>query len=420
MQAPSVHGNSGRLMRKTPFPIHKIKKTNPISEFIFAGNMQVSSPKRFRKANAVFFFISGFGYSSWTSRIPGIKESLKLSDAHFGTLLFMMPVGLILTMPLTGKLLDHYKSRTILLIGTLLYNLVLPCLGFSRYTWVLGIVLFFFGSSRNLMNLSVNAQAIGVQSLYSRSIMSSFHAIWSMAGFAGAAFGYLMVTLNVIPAWHLLGVSLALTTLTLFYYGDTLNQQPDHSHKRSIFSLPPRGMLLFSFICFTSMACENTMYDWSGIYIRQVLHGSKAVATIAFVIYMVAMTTGRFFGDRMADRFGIQRVLATSGILITAGFTVTVLSPYIPLTLVGYLLTGFGVSCVVPFVFSLAGKMPMSNPGAALASISSLGYLGFLLVPPMIGYVAQASSLRVSFAVIAPMGLLMVQLSSRIKPEAAV
>jgi MFS family permease len=370
---------------------------------------------RLRRANAVYFFISGFGYSSWTSRIPGIKESLKLNDAHFGTLLFMMPVGLLITMPFTGKLLDHYKSRTIMLIGAMLYNLVLACLGFSRFTWVLGIVLFFFGSSRNLMNLSVNAQAIGVQALYTRSIMSSFHAVWSMAGFAGAALGYLMVTLNVIPAWHLLGVSLVLSAFTLYFYKDALDQQPDHNHKRSIFSLPPKGMIVFSLICFTSMACENTMYDWSGVYIRQVLHGSKAVATVAFVVYMVAMTTGRLIGDRMADRFGIQRVLASSGLLITTGFLITVLSNSIPLTFVGYLLTGFGVSCVVPFIFSLAGKIPMSNPGAALASISSLGYLGFLLVPPMIGFVAQASSLRVSFAIIAVMGILMVRLSTRIR-----
>jgi MFS family permease len=377
--------------------------------------MKEISLKRLRRANAVYFFISGFGYSSWTSRIPGIKESLKLNDAHFGTLLFMMPVGLLITMPFTGKFLDHYKSRTIMLIGALMYNGVLACIGFSSYTWVLGITLFFFGSSRNLMNLSINAQAIGVQALYTRSIMSSFHAVWSMAGFAGAAFGYLMVTLNIIPGWHLLGVSLLLTSLTLYYYRDALDQLPDHSVKRSIFTLPPKGMLIFSLICFASMACENTMYDWSGIYIRQVLHGTKAVATIAFVIYMVAMTTGRFMGDRMADRFGIRRVLAASGLLITAGFAIVVSSPFIPLTLIGYLLTGFGVSCVVPFVFSLAGKIPMSNPGAALASISSLGYLGFLLVPPMIGYVAQATSLRVSFAIIALMGILMIRLSSRIQ-----
>ena len=341
--------------------------------------MQETSLTRLRRANAVYFFISGFGYSSWTSRIPGIKESLKLNDAHFGTLLFMMPVGLILTMPFTGKLLDHFKSRTIMLIGAIVYNAVLACIGFCGYTWLLGIALFFFGSSRNMMNLSMNAQAIGVQALYNRSIMSSFHAVWSMAGFAGAAFGYLMVTLNIMPAWHLLGVSLLLTALTLYYYKDALDQRPDHSVKRSIFTLPPKSMLVFSLICFTSMACENTMYDWSGIYIRQVLHGSKAIATIAFVVYMVAMTSGRLAGDRMADRFGIQRILAASGILIFSGFAITVLSPYIPLTLVGYLLTGFGVSCVVPFVFSLAGKIPMSNPGAALASISSLGYLGFFL-----------------------------------------
>ncbi len=370
---------------------------------------------RLRRANAVYFFISGFGYSSWTSRIPVIKESLKLNDAHFGTLLFMMPVGLIITMPFTGKLLDHFKSRTIMLCGAMIYNVVLICLGFSPFAWVLAIVLFFFGASRNLMNLSMNAQAISVQALYQRSIMSSFHAVWSLAGFAGAAIGYLMVTTNVIPGWHLLGVSLLLSSLSLYFYRDTLDQVPDHKNKRPLFSLPPRGMLVFSLICFGSMACENTMYDWSGIFVKQVLHGSNGLATIAFVIYMVAMTTGRMLGDRLADRFGIQFVIRTSGILIFCGLITTVISPFIPLTMVAYLLTGFGVSCVVPFVFSLAGKIPMSNPGAALASISSIGYLGFLLVPPMIGYVAQSSSLRVSFAIIATTGLLIVYLSRKIK-----
>jgi len=376
------------------------------------------SPARLRRAIAVYFFISGFGYSSWTSRIPVVKETLKLNDAHFGTLLFMMPVGLIITMPFTGKLLDHFKSRVIMLYGALIYFVVLIFLGFSPYAWMLAIVLFFFGASRNLMNLSMNAQAIGVQARYTRSIMSSFHAVWSLAGFAGAAVGYVMVATHIIPGWHLLGVSLLLSALTLYYYRDTLDEMPDKNNRRPIFSLPPKGMLIFSLICFASMACENTMYDWSGIYIKQVMHGSNGLATIAFVIYMVAMTTGRIFGDRIADKFGIKFVLRGSGILIFFGLLITVLSPFIPLTLFGYLLTGFGVSCVVPFIFSLAGKIPMSNPGPALASISSIGYLGFLLVPPMIGYVAQSTSLRVSFAIIATMGLLIIVLSRKINVPA--
>ncbi|MDP4211400.1 MAG: MFS transporter [Bacteroidota bacterium] len=369
---------------------------------------------RLRRANAVYFFISGFGYSSWTSRIPVVKESLKLNDAHFGTLLFMLPVGLLVTMPFTGKLLDHFKSRTIMLWGAMIYNVVLACLGFSPFAWILAIVLFFFGASRNLMNLSMNAQAIGVQALYQRSIMSSFHAVWSLAGFAGAAMGYVMVATHVIPGWHLLGVSLLLSGLSVYYYRDTLDQKPDHKNRRPIFSLPPKGMLVFSLIYFASMACENTMYDWSGVYVKQVLHGSNGMATIAFALYMVAMTTGRIFGDRVADKFGIRFVLRGSGILILTGLLITVVSPLIGLTLIGYLFTGFGVSCVVPFIFSLAGKIPMSNPGAALASISSIGYLGFLLVPPMIGYVAQSSSLRVSFAIISTMGILIIVLSRKI------
>ncbi len=376
--------------------------------------MDPVSPARLRRASFVYFFLSGFGYSSWTSRIPYVKESLHLDDAHFGTLLFLMPVGLIMTMPFTGKLLDHFPSRKIMLIGAIAYNVVLAALGFCTIGWVLGIALFFFGSSRNLMNLAMNAQAIGVQSKYSRSIMSSFHAVWSLAGFAGAAFGYLMVVNHILPGPHLLGVALAITAMTLYFYKDTLDEKPLPATKKPLFSLPPKNMLVFSLICFGSMACENTMYDWSGIYIRQVLKESSASATIAFVLYMVAMTSGRLIGDRVADKYGIKKVLLGSGVLIFSGMTITVASPFLPLTLIGYILTGLGVSCVVPFVFGLAGKIPMANPGAALASVSSIGYLGFLLIPPMIGYVSQVSSLRVSFGIISLMGLFIILLSRRI------
>jgi len=293
----------------------------------------------------------------------------------------------------------------------------LACLGFSRYTWVLGIILFFFGSSRNLMNLSMNAQAIGVQALYSRSIMSSFHAVWSMAGFAGAAFGYLMVTLNILPAWHLLGVSLLLSALTLFYYEDTLNQKPDHNHKKSLFSLPPKGMLVFSLICFTSMACENTMYDWSALYFQKEVNPDKTIATAAFVIYLVAMTTGRFVGDKLVTRAGIKTVLKFSGIFIFCGLMTAVFLPYTVTAALGFVLVGFGVSCIVPMIFSLAGKSKNMSSSSALASISTVGYLGFVLVPPFVGYIAQNASLRWSFGIIALLGGLIVYLVSKLQTD---
>ncbi|HZG23527.1 MAG TPA: MFS transporter, partial [Chitinophagaceae bacterium] len=156
--------------------------------------LRITSPRQARIAITVFFFISGFGYSSWASRIPSIKQQLNLNEAQLGAILFALPVGLLFTMPITGRLLTLYNSRKIMLAGAILFNLVLMLPGFSNSIWQLVFILVCFGGTRNLLNLSMNALSVEVQNMYNKSIIASFHGIWSLAGFAGAGVGYLMVT----------------------------------------------------------------------------------------------------------------------------------------------------------------------------------------------------------------------------------
>lgn len=359
------------------------------------------SPRDLRIGCAIFFFISGFGYSSWASRIPTIQQQLHLNEAQLGTLLFALPIGLMLTMPVTGKLLSHYTSRSILLFGALLFNVVLFCLGLATAAWQFAIILFAFGSARNLLNLSVNAQSVGVQSLYTKSVITTFHGIWSLAGFAGAAVGFFMVKLGVDLVYHLGGISILLCAASLYFYSYTFYQKPKATERMPFLILPDRHMLKFAIISFACMACENTMYDWSAIYFDKAVHANAATATAGFVIYMVAMTTGRFAGDKLVLRTGIKPLLNYSGWLILTGLLLAVLLPY-PLTAgFGFIMVGLGVSCIVPLVFSIAGKSATLSSGAAIASISTIGYFGFLLVPPFVGYIAQAAGIRWSFAVIA-------------------
>ena len=145
-----------------------------------------NTPKGYRVANTVFFFVSGFGYSSWASRIPDIKNQLNLTEAQFGAVLFAFPIGLMFTMPITGKLLNKYTSRFCMVLGAVMFNIMLSLPGFASYVWQLIIILLIFGASRNIFNLSINAQSLEVQKLYPKSIMTRFHAVWSLAGFAGA------------------------------------------------------------------------------------------------------------------------------------------------------------------------------------------------------------------------------------------
>jgi len=370
----------------------------------------IANQAKLRIGNAVFFFISGFSYASWASRIPTIQTQLHLNEAQLGLVLFALPIGLILMLPFTGRLLSIYNGRVVLLVGALIINVVLSMIGFAQTVWELVITLFCLGAARNLFNISVNAQAVAVQKLYDKSIMATFHGIWSLAGFAGAAVGYVMVYYGIVPKYHFLAVSMAMILFSLYFFRHTMDDKPMPQPKRKPFALPEKSLLNFSFICFASMACENTMYDWSGIYFERAVHVAKSSATAGFVIYMTAMTAGRFVGDRVINKFGLQTVLKLSGVLICVGLLIAALLPYLIPCSIGFILVGLGVSCIVPMVFQMAGKSTTMSSGSALAAISTVGYIGFLLIPPFVGFVAQAFNLRWSFGIVALFGALVVWL----------
>ena len=375
------------------------------------------TPRQLRIGAAIFFFISGFGYSTWASRIPTIKHELHLNEAQLGTVLFALPVGLMLMMPVTSWLLTRYSSKAVMLFGSTVLCFILIFIGLANNMWQLIVTLFFFGSARNLMTLSVNTQGVAVQAVYKKSIMTTFHGIWSLAGFAGAAVGLVMVYFNILPLWHFALVSALLASFTFYFIRDTLYQQPVPQSRKPVFSLPDKYLLKFSLICFACMACENTMYDWGALYFQKEVHTDKTTATAAFVIYLVAMTSARFFGDKVVTRIGIKTVLKFSGLFIFSGLSLAVILPYTVTAILGFILIGFGVSCVVPMVFSLAGKSKNMSSSSALASISTVGYLGFLFVPPFVGFIAQTTNLRWSFGIIAIFGAVIVYLVSKISDE---
>ena len=366
-------------------------------------------------ANTVFYFISGFGYATWASRIPSIQRELDLNEAELGSLLFAMPIGLMLTLPITGRILSTYSSRAVMLFGALFFSIVLSLIGFSSTVWQLAIMLFCLGSARNLLNISTNAQGVAVQTLYTKSIMATFHGVWSLAGFAGGAVGSIMVYYNIGAAYHLLGVSILLVIFSAWFYSSTMYQEPIPQTNKKLISIPEGPLLKLAFICFACMACENTMYDWSAIYFEKAVNVPHDTATFGFVAYMIAMTTGRFVGDAAVNKFGVKPVLNYSGIFIFSGLMISVILPYPVTAGLGFILVGLGVSCIVPTVFQIAGRSTKMSSGTALASISTIGYLGFLLVPPLVGFVAQAASLRWSFGIIALLGALVIVLVRTIK-----
>jgi MFS family permease len=368
-------------------------------------------------AVALFFFVSGFGFATWASRIPAIQHRLGLDEAQLGAVLLALPAGLMLTLPVTGRLLQRYSSRQVMLAGAGLYNLALGLLGFAAHTWQLAALLFAFGCSRNLLNLSVNAQSVGVQTLYARSIIATFHGIWSVAGFAAAGVATLLIKNGISTTFHFIAVSIVLTGLALAFFPGTLALPPAPPAKRAFFSWPEKAVLKFGLIAFASMACEGTLYDWTGVYFAQAVHAPKFLTTVGFTLYMVAMATGRFLGDWLVGRFGTKLVLQSSGLLMSAGLLLAAAFPTVPLAGLGFVLAGLGVSCVVPLVFGLVGRASPLSAGAAIASVSTVSYFGFLMVPPVVGFIAKAASLRWSFAAVALLGGLVVWLVPKLRVD---
>jgi fucose permease len=370
-----------------------------------------------RAAALVYFFLSGFGYSTWASRIPGIQQQLHLNEAQLGTALLAAPIGVIVTVPFTSNLLNYYSSKSIMIFGAIFYNIVLAVLAYTTQLWQLWIALFLFGSSRNLLNLSMNAQGVEVQRLYEQSIITTFHAVWSMAGFAGAAVGYLFVLFRLPVTTHFVSVSIVLIILSVAFYPKAYYTLQHTPQRKKMFAWPDKHLIIFALIAFASMACENVMYDWSGIYFRKAVGAAKETATAAFVLYMVCMTAGRFLGDTIVPKLGTIRTLRYSGICICSGLLIASIFPYVIPAGIGFMLTGIGVSCVIPLIFSLAGKSKTMSSGTAIASVSTVSYIGFLAIPPGVGFISQAIGLRLSFAIVALFGAAIVLLVTYIKQQ---
>jgi MFS family permease len=373
------------------------------------------TPGQSRRAITLFFLVSGFGFATWASRIPTIQHQLGLNEAELGGVLLAMPAGLMLTLPLTGVLLRRFSSRQVMLVGAILYNLVLALLGQAAHTWQLVALLFCFGSSRNLLNISMNAQSVGVQARYGRSIIAMFHGVWSVAGFAAAALGTVLVGRSVATGPHFAAVAVVLTVVALLSYRHSLAlppTPPTAAARKAGFAWPDKELLGFGAVAFATMACEGTMYDWSSIYFEKAVLLPKASATLGFATYMVAMTIGRFSGDWLANRYGVRPVLHYSGLLMGAGLLLAALVPLPLVAGLGFVLVGLGVSCVVPLIFGLAGRAALSS-GAAIAGVSTIGYFGFLMVPPLVGFIAEAANLRWSFGLMALLGGLVVWLVRR-------
>ncbi|HEX2535857.1 MAG TPA: MFS transporter [Chitinophagaceae bacterium] len=373
------------------------------------------SRRVYRIAVAALFFIQGVSFASWTSRIPTVLDKMHLTEAELGSLLFLLPIGSLLCLPIAGWLIHRFQSYRVALTALLLNGCALLAIGFSVTEGQLMASLLAYGFVSNLANISINTQAVGVEAIYGRSVMATFHGMWSLAGFVAAAIGQAMIRNSVPMSLHytVMLVVMALSVGIASRY--LLRADPPVSGKQPVFPLPDKPLLRLGFIAFCAMMCEGTMFDWSGVYFKNVIRAAPEWIGAGFTAFMCTMALGRFFADRFTDRFGRQRLLQGSGLLVAFGLLLSVVFPYILPALLGFMLVGFGVSSIVPLIYGAAGQSKTLAPGLALAAVSSVGFIGFLAGPPIIGWVASWFSLRISFLLITVMALCVTALASLLK-----
>ncbi len=375
----------------------------------------VVSNRTARIAISAFFFLAGLCFASWASRIPDIKQHLHLSDAGLGAVLLALPTGLFVSLPFSGWLVTLFGSRLMATIAAILYCGTLPFLGLAQASWQLAGILFIFGLSGNLLNISINTQAVSLEALYGRSIMASFHGVWSLAGFTGASVGTIMISFHLKPFEHFGVISIIILMLIIIMNRFLLKQDVNSGSKQPLFAKPDTTLLKLGLIALCCMVCEGAMFDWSGVYFQKIVSPPKELVSIGFNAFMGTMAGGRFIGDWLATRMGSKRILQASGLVIAAGLALAVSLPYLVPATIGFLLVGFGVSSVVPLVYGAAGRSATFSPGVALAAVSTVGYLGFLAGPPMIGFIAQAASLRWSLSLIAVLGFMTTIIATKTK-----
>jgi len=374
------------------------------------------SLRRTRVAVSLFYFGQGISFASWASRIPDIKHSLHLSDAALGSILLALPLGQLCTMPVSASLVTKHGSKKILTIAAPLYVIALTNLGLAATAWQLAAFLFLFGVIGNIANIAVNTQGVETEKLYERPINTSFHGAWSIAGFAGALIGLLMINLQIKPYQHFLVMMLLSWTNVLINYNHLVGGRPRAAEAKRPFFIKPEGALLqLGIIAFCSMATEGAMFDWSGVYFREIVLAPHSLVVLGYASFMVMMATGRFIGDAVILKIGRKRTMQFSGIVISLGMALSVCFPYLVTATIGFMMVGLGVSTNIPSVYSIAGRNEKVPPGIALAMVSSVSYLGFLMGPPLIGYISALSSLRYSYAVIGCFGLFISYLVTRNK-----
>lgn len=386
-----------------------------------SNTIQKHSLEKIRLGVLTFFLCQGLCFASWASRIPDIKDALQVSDTFiWGLILFMIPVGKFLAIPLAGYTVSKFGSRIMVQISILGYAISLFLIGVSPDVYVLGACLFLFGIFWNLTDISLNTQGIGIEKIFGKTIMGSFHGAWSLAACVGAVIGFAMINFQIPHVYHFAGI-LALIVLSWLFNRSALQPDVKVEHVEEIRSTGlvetkksikiELVLIQLGLIGLFALIVESAMFDWGGVYFESIVKAPKSLQ-IGFLVFMIMMTTGRFLTNKAYQLFGKQRTIQIAGTLIFVGMFVSALFPSIVLCSLGFMLVGLGISCMVPTIYSVVGEKSKMPTSIALTILSTISFVGSLIAPLLIGSISHTLNMKYAYIVVGILGLVIVALTT--------
>jgi MFS family permease len=365
-----------------------------------------------RIAVKIAFFLNGFIYANWVSRLPRIQELYNADNGTIGIVLLALSLGAVVAMPFTGWVIIKNGSRRITLFSVILYCVFMPFIPLMGGIISLIFLFVAIGMVTGMLDVAMNAQAVMVEQQYKKPIMTSFHAFFSIGMAVGAWGGALFADLGMDLSYHFT-VIVILSLIGAFWV--RLNLVHDKPDKTSVtdgplFRIPNRALIVVGIIAFCCMMGEGAMADWTVNYMENIVVTSKTLAPFALSAFATAMTAGRIFGDKARAAWGDRKLIIAGGIMATFGLGLALALPTVYTSIAGFFLVGLGLSTIVPITYSIAGNMKGLPSGVGLAMVTTVGYSGFLFGPPIIGFLADFSNLRIGLLLVVVLFVLMTML----------
>ncbi len=351
------------------------------------------------------FSTSSLLFGTWVASIPGIKYRLGFSDGSLGLSLLLSPLGAITGMLLSTRVFSKIEVGRWMFTGYIILSCIMILQINAANRIMFWICLYCFGIISFLNGVSTNATVNILEKKYNRLMMSTCHGMYSLGGAVSAGLAVLLFSVHIPSGWQIVMVASVIIAVILSNQKHLLGNR-DIIHSRSGIKLPSLTILGISFICMVSFMAEGCVADWSAIYFKEVLHSPKALISLGYAGFSVAMTVGRLNGDSLITKFGSKTVVIAGCLLAAIGFLIVVFAPLVAIAISGYILVGFGCCCIVPVLFRASANIPGVSTVEGFAMVTTGGLIGFLTGPSVIGFISEKAGLSKALSLLILMALL--------------